>query len=242
MIYGNKFLNETIYPWIKEEIRDNPIKSLKFPYVYYDYDWKQFVEDILKCVVSENDLIKTLNDLMKKEKSGQSLEDYKKKMYPDIIFNTSRCANMKKYFGETIDKNEFSKKFRDMIQKTDFVKDYGYQPDITFQDKNQGKEFFLKNYKSLDYICRLYIYILENRNKGFHLLTRQFDELFFTADKFNNINQKDQDCKQTIAITREIRSVVRNLANFISNGKSDNNIWNFYKDLVLKFDYFTREE
>ena len=240
MIYGNKLLKETVYPWVKYEIEDNAIKSLKFPYTFTNGDWKLFVEDILKCVISENELSKMLNDLMKKEKSGQSLEGYMDKMYPDILFNTSKCTNIKKYFGENLSKNEFSKKFRDMISKTDFAKDYNYQTDIMFQNKDEGKEFFLKTYKSLDYICRLYEYVLDK--KGFLLLSKQLSSLYNTADRFNATNQKDQDCKQTIAIAREARSMARSLDNFNSNGKSHDHIWEYYRKLVLNFDYFTRED
>lgn len=241
MIYGNKFLKplNEVGQWVKDIIERDKIQSVKFPYQYKDIDWRSLLEDVLDCLVTDQELINNFNDLKKKEEAGKLSEDYIDKMYPDILFNVSKSVNMKKYFGNEIDSNEFSKKFREITKKDNFIKEYEYENIITFNDISEGKEFFKKNYKTIDYLERLYDYI--GGKHGMAMISYRLNTLRWTADEYNKNNQKDENCKQTIAIVRKVRTDCSNLWSFATR-KMGGPISDYYDKLFVIFDYFTREE
>lgn len=223
MIYGNLFLRS---------FNEAMAGKFKLPYTYIDIDYLKLGQDILRSVPNTQK-IKQIFDKLKKMDESQ-LKEEKKKLYPDLLFDSTKVKAFKDHFKSVSSCAEFGNLFEKILLSSEFALKNNYGVNLIFNTKEEGKAYFNKKY--------------HNTNNIESISDKMMDLFDDIANKYNQISdyiydiEMDKDSSDSIiSIAREASEKAESIHDtiddyYIRHGDE------WYGDTVELFDNFTTEK
>lgn len=223
MIYGNRFLSLSF-------INESMAGKLKLPYTYTDIDYIKLGQDILKSIPNIQKIKQIFDNLKKKDEV--QLKEEKKKLYPDLLLDTTKNKIFKDYFKSVSTCAEFGSLFEKVLLSSEFALKYKYGNKIIFNTKEEGKDYFIKRYHTENDIEKF-------SDKMMNLFEDIADKYEQISDYLYDIEMDKNSSDSIISIAREASKKAKSISDtirdyYIRHGDE------WYGDTVNIFDNFTK--
>lgn len=221
MIYGNHFL---------KSLNEAMAGKFKLPYTYNDIDYIKLGQDILKSIPSTQK-IKQIFDKLKKMNVEQ-LKEEKKKLYPDLLFDTSKVRVFNEHFKSVSSCAEFGKLFEKVLLYSEFALKNNYGTRSVFNTKEEGKTYFIKRYNNTNNIET----ISDKMMDIFDDIANKYNQI---SKYFNTIVNDKNSTDDIISIAKEASKKAESISNtvddyYVRHGDE------WMGDTIELFDNFTK--